>query len=136
MNTLVEWLEERRDNCLRLAKTKHGEDREAWLEDASYFARSIQAVGQLVAASGDDHGNVPLRMYIALKILRAWNSGTAGFDALVVAGINAWIDSGMKGPVPWPESPFFAKWAQENGFSRIGHYVGFAFNVKLAQHGE
>jgi len=82
--------------------------------------------------------NAPLRMHIALKILRAWNhSGTAGYDALVVADINAWIDGGMQGPVPWPDSPFFAKWAAENGYAKIGgKYVGFKFDVALGEKAE
>lgn len=80
--------------------------------------------------------NGPLRMYIALKILRAWNNGTAGFHAGVVAAINAWIDGGMRGPVPWPESPFFAQWAQENGYSKIDDkHVGFRFTATLAAEG-
>jgi hypothetical protein len=38
--SLIDWLEERRQNALQIAKTKRGEDRQGWLEDASYFARS------------------------------------------------------------------------------------------------
>lgn len=134
--TLIEWLEERRQNCLRIAKTKTGDDRQGWLEDASYFARSRAAVDQLIAAHGDGHANVPVRAYIALKILRAWNSGTAGFNAGVVIIINAWFDAGMKGPVPWPESPFFAQWAADNGFSKVGQYVGFKFDAELVGRSE
>ena len=133
--TLVEWLEERRQNALRIAKTKKGDDRQGWLEDSSYFARSAEAVRQLVDASADDHANVPLRLHIALKIMRAWNSGTAGFDALVVTDINAWIDRGMKGPIPWPDSPFFAEWANKNGYAKVGEYVGFRFDMQMTESG-
>lgn len=77
--------------------------------------------------------NTPLRMHIALKILRAWNHGTAGFDARVVGEINAWIDAGMKGPVPWPDSPFFAQWAREQGYSRVGDAVGFRIFMRLVE---
>lgn len=77
--------------------------------------------------------NTPLRMYIALKMLRAWNSGTAGYSADVVVIINAWIDGGMKGPIPWPDNPFFAEWAGKNGLSKVGDYVGFRFTMELTR---
>jgi hypothetical protein len=131
--SLAEWLEERYANCLRIAKTKRGDDRAGWLEDASYFSRSREAVRQLIDASSDEHGNVPLRMHIALKILRAWNSGTAGFDANVVSTINAWLDDGRKGPIPWPNGSCFAQWAESNGLSKVGQYVGFRFDVEAVE---
>ncbi len=73
--------------------------------------------------------NGPLRMYLALQMLRAWNSGTQGFEALTVSTVNKWIDDGMSGPIPWPESPFFAEWAEKRGFSNIDGYVGFRATV-------
>lgn len=75
--------------------------------------------------------NRPLRMYIALKILRAWNSGSAGFDSLVVLIIHDWIDAGMKGPVPYPTSPFFREWAESNGLSNIHGNVGYRFTAHI-----
>lgn len=75
--------------------------------------------------------NTPIRMYIALKILRAWNNGTAGFHGFVVKIIHDWIDSGMKGPIPWPNDPFFAEWAQENGLSQVGESIGYRFQMEL-----
>lgn len=129
--SLADWLQERHENTLRLAKQKRGEDRIGWMEDASYFSRAREAVRLLTEASADDHANVPIRMFIALKILRAWNSGTAGYDAAAVLAVNGWIDNGMKGPVPWPECPFFNEWAVCVGFSRVGDYVGFKFDVDL-----
>lgn len=68
--------------------------------------------------------NNTLRMHVALTILRTWNNGTAGYDALIVATINNWIDGGMKGPIPWPESPFFAEWASERGYFNVGGHIG------------
>lgn len=34
---LLKWVDERRQNCLRIADGKLGEDRHGWLEDAQYF---------------------------------------------------------------------------------------------------
>jgi len=76
--------------------------------------------------------NTPLRMYIALRLLRAWNSGTAGFSADVVMIVNRWIDEGMKGPIPWPDNPFFEEWAEANGFVNIRGHVGFTLRVALS----
>ena len=75
--------------------------------------------------------NGPLRMFIALRILRAWNSGTAGFSEIVVKTINDWIDGKMEGPVPWPDDPFFTEWALQAGFSKVGEAVGFVAKAVL-----
>lgn len=75
--------------------------------------------------------NAPLRMYIALRVLRAWNSGTMGFDSITVRTVNDWIDAGMKGPIPWPESPFFGLWAAAHGYSNVDGYIGFRLKATL-----
>jgi hypothetical protein len=49
--SLIEWLEERRQNALAIAKTKSGDDRAGWIEDASYFARAEEAVREFVKLS-------------------------------------------------------------------------------------
>ncbi len=75
--------------------------------------------------------NTPIRMWLALKLMRAWNSGTAGFDSRVVMTVNQWIDDGMKGPIPWPGGAFFDDWAARNGLSKVDGNVGFRFEVQL-----
>jgi hypothetical protein len=131
--SVVDWIDERYQNAKRIAATKRGDERQGWLEDASYFLRAREALKQLTLASGDEHQNVPIRMHIALRILRAWNNGTAGFSASIVDTVNVWLDGGMKGPIPWIESPFFGEWAEQNGYAKIGRYVGFQFQVQLAE---
>lgn len=80
--------------------------------------------------------NTPLRMYIALMVLRAWNSGTAGYDGTVVVTINKWIDDGMNGPIPWPDSPFFAEWAKGKGLSNVQGHIGFVFRLRAEPSGK
>ncbi len=41
---VVEWLKERRANCLRIAATKTGKDREAWETDAVYFRAAVMLI--------------------------------------------------------------------------------------------
>lgn len=75
--------------------------------------------------------NTPIRMHLALKMLRAWNSGTEGYDSSVLLVVNEWIDGGMKGPIPWPDSPFFAEWAAKSGLSNVSGNVGFRFMATI-----
>lgn len=41
------WLEERLDNCLRIARTKSGAERDGWLEDAMYFGKTLAVIRTL-----------------------------------------------------------------------------------------
>jgi len=41
---VVEWLKERRANCLRLAAEKSGEDRVGWEVDATYFRAAVMLI--------------------------------------------------------------------------------------------
>ena len=108
---------------------RHGMTNSRILRDRIEEARGLLLKSEGADSSGDP--NTPLRMYIALKMLRAWNSGTAGFDGDVVATVNGWIDGGMNGPVPFPKSPFFADWASKNGLSNINGNVGFLLRGEL-----
>jgi hypothetical protein len=40
---LIDWVKERRDNCIAAARA--GADRDGWLEDASYFQMILDALG-------------------------------------------------------------------------------------------
>lgn len=51
--TLLEWLIERRGNCLLIAKGKSGLDREGWLQDASYFSMAILCAQRCVTSAVD-----------------------------------------------------------------------------------
>lgn len=42
--TAAEWIRERLDNCQRIAATKAGTERDGWLEDADYFAATLEAL--------------------------------------------------------------------------------------------
>lgn len=74
--------------------------------------------------------NTPLRMFIALKLLRAWG-GQGLVGGAVVSVVNEWIDGGMNGPIPWPGGLFFETWAADNGYSRVGDSIGFHLEMSL-----
>lgn len=77
-------------------------------------------------------GRLPERMGIALKILRAWSGfhGSYAFSADVIIILYTWIDNGMKGSIPWPDDPFFAKWADNQGLVKVGGSVDWRETVK------
>jgi hypothetical protein len=41
---VIEWLKERRANCLRIAATKTGSERKGWEEDAAYFKEAVMLI--------------------------------------------------------------------------------------------
>lgn len=43
-NQLIEWLRERRENCLLIAEGKTGDDLRGWIEDSSYFGEAIRLI--------------------------------------------------------------------------------------------
>ena len=73
-----------------------------------------------------EQGNTIMRMRFALLMLRQYST-TKDFDGLVRHIVCRWIDGGMKGSVPWPDSAFFAQWAAEKGWTNINGNVGFGF---------
>lgn len=43
---VIEWLWDREENCLRLAREKTGVDRDGWIEDAKFFHLAIVLLGK------------------------------------------------------------------------------------------
>jgi hypothetical protein len=42
--SVIEWLRERYDNCVRIAAQKNGDDQIGWLVDAAYFRAAIEII--------------------------------------------------------------------------------------------
>lgn len=55
------WLTDRQANCYRHASTRHGQDREGWLEDAAYFAAAVGMIDwqQLELADQANQERIP-----------------------------------------------------------------------------
>ncbi len=56
---VIEWLKERRANCIRISSIKDGQDRRGWEEDASYFESAIMLI--LGICQQDIHETQPER---------------------------------------------------------------------------
>jgi hypothetical protein len=72
---LVQWLRDRRDNCVRLSKEKFGADREAWIEDAQFFNWALQvAQNMAVPAMPKELPDDPQRDAYDVGFTQGWNS--------------------------------------------------------------
>lgn len=69
---------------------------------------------------------------VALLILRAWGSVGGEGSSDVTAVIHRWIDSGMEGPVPWPDDTAFGRWAARNGLGQVNGHVTHWFTAEPA----
>jgi hypothetical protein len=65
--TLIEWLQERYENCLRHARQKPGWDRDGWLEDAAYFKEALNRLN----SGNPNYTPVPNRR-IEMSLERRW----------------------------------------------------------------
>jgi len=68
---LLDWLQERYDNCIRIAAQKTGDDQRGWWDDAYYFRLAIKMLQ-------DPEQNPRLKRYI--RNLRARRGGQNGRD--------------------------------------------------------
>jgi hypothetical protein len=78
------------------------------LEDARTLALHYQSIAA-------EQGSKIIRLRIALQIIREFGGFGNGFHGGVTATMTKWMDNGMDGPVPWPESVFFDTWAASKG---------------------
>lgn len=44
IDATLDWLEERKENCIRIGSTKSGADREGWIEDGAKFGHAISLI--------------------------------------------------------------------------------------------
>ena len=91
-------------------------------------ARTLALHYQTVAA---DCGSKIIRLRTALKIIREFGGFGNGFHATVCDVMTKWMDAGMDGPIPWPDSPFFAAWADDHGISNVDGYIGYRLTATL-----
>jgi len=48
----LDWLEERKANCVRLASRKSGTDRDGWIDDGAHFGHAISLIRRAYRARG------------------------------------------------------------------------------------
>ena len=94
-------------------------------------APSLAGKSCLAEFTGSADPNTPIRMHLALKVLRKWGMGQ-NYNAHAVVAIRDWLDRGMSGPIPWPGGAFFDEWAAEEGLANVDGFVGLRFTMELA----
>lgn len=94
------------------------------LEDARTLALHYQSVAA-------EQGSKIMRLRVALQIIREFGGFGDGFHAGVCAVMTKWMDDGMDGPVPWPESVFFDTWAANKGMSNIDGFVAYRLTMRM-----
>ena len=96
------------------------------LEDARTLAIHYQSIAA-------KQGSKIMRLRIALKIIREFGGFGNSFHGGVMHTMTKWMDAGMDGPVPWPESVFFDTWATAQGMSNVDGFVGYRLTVNLVR---
>ncbi len=114
---LVDWLEERRENCMRHSYAKTKEERRGWLEDAGYFLRAKEAAQRLVwqpISTAPKDGTLILGFAIVDSATGNWKMRIMSHDHYAEVGMRqnwgGWGDSWV-GPTHWmplPEIPSIA----------------------------
>lgn len=97
------------------------------LEDARTLALHYQSIAA-------KQGSKIMRLRIALQIIREFGGFGNGFHGGVMATMTKWMDDGMDGPVPWPESVFFDTWATTKGMSNVDGFVGYRLTMRIVPH--
>jgi hypothetical protein len=90
-------------------------------------ARTLALHYQSIAAQ---QGSKIMRLRIALQIIREFGMDIS-FHGGVMFTVREWIDAGMEGPVPWPESVFFDTWAKSQGMSKVDGAVGYRLTATM-----
>ena len=106
--SLSEWLEERKENCIRIMADKPESEKQGWIEDALYFQAAIFRVTQLEAELAEARKDTVRLDWLNKKDRSAhqyedhwavWIDTSEDGDPICVEGdIREAIDAAMKEP--------------------------------------
>ena len=82
-----------------------------------------------------EQGTKLIRQDIALRMVSAFCDIGHGYNSTVAGVLEAWIDGGMDGGVPYPECPFFKQWADQQGLSNCDGFVGYILTMDITPKG-